>query len=302
MFDVLIVGGGVAGITAGIYGARAGKKVAIIERFVPGGQIDSIGLIENYPGFKSVTGSELAESLFNHAKSAEVEFIFDEVVGFDLNRSLKKVVCLNQTYEAQSIILAMGSASRELNISGEKKFFGKGVSYCAMCDGNFFKGKSVAVVGSGDSAVSNSLYLSNICKEVFLLSKNNLKLQNYTEEDLQEKDNIKVYKNVQTKAFKGDEKLEKVMFVDGEEEKECVVEGAFVAIGRTPPTEILENEIELDHRGYIVCGDDLQTSKKGVFACGDVVSGSIKQIVVAGGMGVLALNEALKYVALKNKK
>ncbi len=302
MYDILIVGGGISGISAGIYCKRAGKKVAVVEKYVVGGQIDTIGKIENYPGFPSIQGRLLAENLFEQANQVGLEIIFDDVISFDFEQDEKKLICANQTLTCKAVILAMGCATRELNIQGEKEFFGKGVSYCAMCDGNFFKGKSVAVIGSGDGAVSNALYLSNICKDVHLFAKNNLNLFNYTEKDIQEKTNISLHKNVQVTKFEGNEKVKSLEFLDGEKIKNCEVEGVFVSIGRIPPTQNLEGKIELGDRGYIVCHDSVKTSMEGVFACGDVVEKSVKQIVTAGARGVIASLEAMSYVAKHKTK
>ena len=167
IYDILVVGGGPAVVTSVIYAKRAGRDVAIIEKFVIGGQLSLIGEIENYPGFSSIAGDELAKDFRNHAKSLDIPFIYDDISDFDLAGVIKIVVGKKQSYKAKAVILAMGSHPKELNIDGEKNFIGRGVSYCALCDGNFFKNQDVAVVGSGDSAVSDALYLSNICKNVY---------------------------------------------------------------------------------------------------------------------------------------
>ena len=162
IFDILIIGGGPAGITAGIYAKRAGKKVAIFEKFVPGGQVAQIGEIENYTGFKKVNGFDLAQNFYNHAKSLGLQFLMEEVLKVDFSGEIKKVFTKKNEYKAKAVILATGCKTRELNIAGEQEFKGRGVSYCAVCDGNFFKGQEVAVVGSGDSAVSDAIYLDKI--------------------------------------------------------------------------------------------------------------------------------------------
>ena len=297
MFDILIIGGGPAGISAGIYAKRAGKSVAIIEKSVPGGQVAVTGEVENYPGVGRLSGAELATKFYDHAISLGVEFIFDEALEAFLKGKIKRVKCRNATYQAKAVIIAMGCYSRELNVSGEKKFFGRGVSYCATCDGNFFKGKDVAVVGSGDSAVSNALYLSEICKSVSLFAKNNLKLRAYKEENLTAVKNIEVFKNVKVTEIVGDEKIEGIKYIADKKEHLKKVEGIFVSIGRNPDTELLAGKIKLDEKGYVVPKKQVYTNISGVFACGDVANPTLKQIVTATNTGAIAATEAIKYLA-----
>lgn len=301
VFDILIVGGGPAGITAGIYAKRANKRVAIIEKYMPGGQVASIGDIENYPGFDKISGFDLAQKFYNQAKSIGIEFIFSTATNYDLKGKIKKVYCGDKVYEAKTVILALGSTSRELDVEGEKKFFGKGVSYCAVCDGNFFKGKDVAVIGSGDSSVSDAIYLSNVCKSVNVLAKNSFdKLKGHAISDVEKYENIKLYKNVKVTKIAGEDKLRGVVFEDRGEEKELKVDGVFVAIGRYPDTSALKEQLELDEKGYIVTHDEVVTSIDGVFACGDVNKNSLKQIVTASAQGALATTQAMIYIA-KNR-
>ena len=299
MFDVLIIGGGPAGISAGIYAKRAGKNVGIIEKSVPGGQVALTGEVENYPGVGKTTGPDLSMNFYNHAVDLGIEFIFDEAVEVFLKGKVKRVKCRNADYKAKTVIIAMGCYSRELNVSGEKKFFGRGVSYCATCDGNFFKGKDVAVVGSGDSAVSNALYLSEICSSVSLFAKNNLKLRAYKEEELTARENIEVFKNVKVTEIVGDEKIEGIKYIADKKEHLKKVEGIFVSIGRNPDTELLKGKIKLDEKGYVIPKKQVYTNVSGVFVCGDVANPTLKQIVTATSLGAIAATEAIKYLAKK---
>lgn len=299
IYDVLIIGGGPAGITAGIYAKRAGREVAIMEKFVVGGQIALIGQIENYPGFSSVGGDELAKSFLNHAKSLEIPFIYEDVIDYDFSDEIKKVITKKEIYYAKTIILAMGSHSKELNIEGEKELIGKGVSYCALCDGNFFKKQDVAVVGSGDSAVSDALYLSNICNKVYVLTKDKLKLNNYSEDNLQERDNVVVLKGAISKKIVGEDRVNMLEYEKDGGLNTLAVNAIFVAIGRKPDTENLQGKIKLNDRGFIETDDKMQTSINGVFACGDVRNNVIKQIATAVGDGAIAGSEANKYVLRK---
>lgn len=301
IYDILVVGGGPAGVTSAIYAKRAGRDVAIIEKFVIGGQLSLIGEIENYPGFSSIAGDELAKDFRNHAKSLDIPFIYDDISDYDFAGEVKIVASKKQSYKAKAVILAMGSHPKELNIDGEKNFIGRGVSYCALCDGNFFKNQDVAVVGSGDSAVSDALYLSNICKNVYVLTKNQLKLNNYSEDDLSERENIKVLKGAISKQIEGDNKVQTLVYGKDGEESNLDVNAVFVAIGRKPDTDNLKDKINLNDRGFIETNDRMETSTKGVYACGDVRTSVIKQIATAVGDGAIAGNEASKYVLIMDK-
>lgn len=301
IYDILVVGGGPAGVTSAIYAKRAGRDVAIIEKFVIGGQLSLIGEIENYPGFSSIAGDELAKDFRNHAKSLDIPFIYDDISDYDFAGEVKTVASKKQSYKTKAVILAMGSHPKELNIDGEKNFIGRGVSYCALCDGNFFKNQDVAVVGSGDSAVSDALYLSNICKNVYVLTKNQLKLNNYSEDDLSERENIKVLKGAISKQIEGDNKVQTLVYEKDGEESNLDVNAVFVAIGRKPDTDNLKDKINLNDRGFIETNDRMETSTKGVYACGDVRTSVIKQIATAVGDGAIAGNEASKYVLIMDK-
>lgn len=298
-YEILIVGGGSAGITAAIYAKRAGRKVAIIEKFVAGGQLNLISDIENYTGFERVLGTDLAMSFYKHAISLDIPFIYDEIVDFKLNGDIKELIGRRKKYSARAVILAQGCHPRVLGIEGEEKFKGQGVSYCAVCDGNFFKGKNTAVVGSGDAAFSDALYLSSLCNKVYVLTKSELKLHNYTENDLKEKSNIEIIKGGLSKEILGEKFVEKLIYEQDGKEKSLEVEGVFVAIGRRPETDCLQGELSLSSRGFIVCDENMRTNIEGVFACGDVREGNLKQIATAVGEGAIAGNEASKFVLRK---
>lgn len=298
MYDILIIGGGPGGICAAIYAKRANKKVAIIERAVPGGQVAEIGKIENYPGFSFISGNDLSLNFYNQTQRLGVEFIFDEANNFKLKGKVKKVECTNGTYEAKTIIIAIGSNPRELNVPGERKFFGKGVSYCAICDANFFKGQKVAVVGSGDSAFSNAIYLSNICSSVDIFAKNNLeKLKAYNEEMMKKYKNIKIHKNAKVIDVIGKDKAEGLKYESDGSEKIENFDGIFVAIGRTPDTARFEGQLKLNEKGYIITKNEVFTNIKGVYACGDVCESALKQIVVAASGGATAALKAIEYLS-----
>lgn len=300
IYDTIIVGGGPAGLAAGIYLARANKKVAVVEKMALGGQVAEIAVIENYPGFESITGAELSMNIYKHAKKLSVEFILDEAVSYEFQEKIKKVTTRNGCFEAKTIILALGSEARPLNIENEKKYIGKGLSYCATCDGNFFKGKDVAVVGSGDSAISNALYLTNIANKVYVISKYDpMKLKNYVYDEIKKEQKLEFILKANVKDFVCEENIAGLKYEQNGKEKEISIDGVFVSIGRNPDTENLKGLVELDEKGYILTDKNFQTSTAGVYAVGDVVSGNMKQIVTAASSGAQASASVLEYLSKK---
>lgn len=294
IYDIIIVGGGPAGLTAAIYAKRANKNVLVIERALYGGQVAVIGEIENYPGFLSIQGAALAEVFYSQAKKLGVTFVHDNMIDLKLGE-MKKVVCKKATYEAKAVVLALGSMSRELNVEGEKKFIGSGVSYCATCDGNFFKNKKVAVVGSGDSAVASALYLQSLASEVVIISNHTkLKLKAYTPEVFKRLNKTSIIYETQVQSINGQEKVESVTISSEKGTKEILVDGVFVTIGRKPDTKMLAGTLNLDKFGYIITDESMHTSADGVYACGDVSTAKVKQIVTATAGGAIAATEAIK--------
>ena len=294
LYDVLIVGGGPAGITAGIYAKRAGRNVAIIEKYAPGGQLNFIGKIENYPGFEEIEGSDLAMKFDAHARKIGVPFIYDEVIDYDFSGKEKTVMGKKSKYLAKTIILALGCHTKELNIEGEKEFKGRGVSYCAVCDGAFFKGKTVAVVGSGDSAFSDAEYLTGVADHVYLLTKDHLKVHNYSAQAFDENPKVTILKGALSTKIEGKDAVEKLYYKQDGKDLSIDVDAVFVAIGRKPDTSKLEGNLKLTENGYIITDDKMQASVEGVFAIGDVRDGTIRQIATAVGDGALAGTEAMK--------
>lgn len=292
IFDIVIIGSGPSGLTAAVYAKRAGKNVLVIERSILGGQVATISEIENYPGFSKIAGIELADSFVAQAKQLGVVILQDELVDINHKGKMVSVICKKSVYKAKALILALGSSSRHIGAEGEQEFLGRGVSYCATCDGNFFRGKNVIVVGSGDSAVSNALYLKNICANVSIISKYpQLKLKSFSQSVLSRLDNVKIYYGSNVKKIIGKEFVEAVV-IDSQAQP-ILTDGVFVAIGRIPDTDFLKNKITLDEKGFIVVDENMCTSMKGVYACGDVISSSIKQIVTAAASGVVVATKVL---------
>ena len=293
IYDAIIVGGGPAGISAGIQLKRANKSVAIIEKFAGGGQLNMLGKVENYPGFLNIDGADLAEVFRSHAKKFEVPFIYDDIQKYDLKGEVKVVTGTHGVYQAKTIVLAMGSHSRALNIKGEERFKGRGVSYCAVCDGNFFKGADVVVVGSGDSAVADTIYMAGIANKVTLLC-TQLKLEKYNKRQLA-LNNVEIVDNAVAKRVLGTKKVSSIIYEREGNELEINTDAVFVAIGRMPDTQSLRGQVELDERGFIITDEQMCTSQKGVFACGDVRNGQLKQIATAVGEGAIAGMNCVKF-------
>ena len=301
IYDILIIGGGPAGLTAGIYGRRAGKKVLIIERMMSGGQVALTSIVENYPGVETTDGISLATKMFEQATNLGVEFVYSDVHEYDLLGKTKIVRTHEGTFEGKTIILCLGASARQLNLENEKKFLGRGVSYCATCDGNFFKDKTVAVVGGGNTSLEDSLYLSNLAKKVYVIHRRDkFKGDEILVERLEcnsEKRNIEILLNSRVVKIDGTDKLSAITVENclTKEQKVLNVDGLFVAIGRKPDTELLTN-VELDENGYIITNDRMETNLEGVFSAGDVRKKQLRQIITACSDGAIASVSASEYI------
>ena len=307
MYDIIIVGGGPAGLTAAIYALRARKTVLMIEKLVVGGQVALTTNIENYPGFEAISGMDLASKMFMQAEKYGLETVFDDVVDYDITGEVKKIITPNKTYEGKTVILALGASARQLDIQSEKEFAGRGVSYCATCDGNFYKDKIVTVVGGGNSSISAVLYLANLAKKVYLVHRREtfraeqVEVQKVMSLTTGENPKVVFLPNSKIQDLEGNGKVESMIIENlktGETE-EFATDGIFVAIGRRPDTGFLNGTIELDDGGYIVTDGNMQTNLSGVYAAGDVRSGSLKQIVSAASDGAIAATKIIEYL---NKK
>lgn len=294
IYDAVIVGGGPAGISAGIYLKRAGKNVVIVERMAVGGQLNFINKIANYPGFVSVDGATLAGNFNKQIESLNIPVIFGEITDFDFSGKIKKLKTRKEELQTRSVILAVGGNPKELEIEGEKRLKGRGVSYCAECDGNFFKGKNVAVIGSNQIAIDGALYLSGLCKKVYFLARYDIKNLNLG--DLQRRENITIIQGASPQKIEGEDRVEKCIIMQNGQEKILSVDGIFIIAGNRPNTQALQGKIELTREGYILCDENLHTSQDGVFACGDVRKSKLKQIVTAVSDGALAAIEACAYL------
>lgn len=298
IYDMIVVGGGPAGLTACIYALRANKKVLLIERYMPGGQVAITNEIKNYPGFESIDGITLSTKMFMHASSYGLEMVVSDVTEFMLDGEIKKVKTYDGTFEAKTIILCLGASKKEMSLENEKKFLGRGVSYCATCDGNFYKGKTVAVVGGGNVAVEEALYLSNLASKVYLIHRRDeLRAEAIEVEKLDKSSNIEKKYGYIVSSLNGGDRLESINIINNATKKEekLEVDGIFIAIGRTPDTDLIKDKLNLEN-GYIVTDEKMATNISGVFAAGDVRKTSLRQIVTACSDGAIAATSANMYI------
>ena len=298
MYDIIVIGAGPAGLTAAIYACRASKKTLVLEATPYGGQIITTLDIENYPGEEHISGVDFAKKLYTQAKNLGAEFEFEKVVEIVDNGETKLVKTEDDEYEAKAVIIATGTETRKLGIENEAKLTGRGVSYCATCDGAFYKNKTVAVAGGGSSALYEASYLANLVKKLYLIHRRNeFRGEDALVKELQEKENVEFIMNSNVDKIIGDDKVEKIVIKDNDgNTRELEIDGLFVAIGRTPSNQNFENVVDLDESGYIESGEDCKTKTAGVFVAGDNRKKTTRQIVTATADGAIAASAAIKYI------
>lgn len=296
-FDCVIIGSGVAGMTAAIYLKRANLNILLIEKNIPGGQINRSSSIENYPGFKNVDGPTLAMSIYEQVMNLDVNYQYDEVVSIEKQEKLFLLKTKNNEYLTKTVIVATGRQPRELGLPNEKQLVGRGISFCALCDGFFYKGKEVAIVGGGNSALEEALYLSEICTKVYIILRSNkFKADVLFQDKIKEKSNIIVKYNKEIKELKEeDNRLSKIILNDSEE---LDAKGLFIYIGSTPDSSFLK-DVEVDN-GYIITDKTMKTNVEGIFACGDVIKKEVYQLATSIGEGAEAANSVSKYLNTTN--
>ena len=302
IIDVLIIGSGPGGMTAAIYAARAGLRTVIFEKTSIGGQMAYTNEIENFPGIEKTSGFELASTLDKQAKSFNTEYINEEVKSIKKEGSLFSVVTSNNEYYAYTVILALGASPRNLGLESEKRLRGSGVSYCATCDGNFYRGAEVAVIGGGNTAFEDALFLANICKKVYIIHRRSeFRAEKILQEQVKKTENIEIIANSIPKDILGKFEVEGIVITDNEgNEKTIPVQGVFVAVGTIPNSEAFRDFVDVNDAGYIVTDKNMQTSVPGVFAVGDVRDTVLRQIVTACADGAIAAQAAGKIV-LENR-
>ena len=302
VYDVLILGGGPAGYTAAMYAARAGLRVAVLERLAAGGQMALTHQVDNYPGFdEGVDGFELGMRMQKGAERFGAETIFAEVQSVKLNQEIKELHTDQGVYYGRTVIVATGANPRKLGLPMEQELTGRGVHYCAACDGMFYRGKTVVLVGGGNSAVADALVLSRVAEKVILVHRRDtLRASKIYHEPLQRAQNLEFRWNSEVVALQHGDRLEGVVLrnkVTGEEEQ-IPCDGVFVSIGRTPATELFAGQLDLDESGCIVAGESTATNLPGVYAVGDVRTKAVRQIVTATADGAVAAHEIEEYLAL----
>lgn len=292
MYDIIIIGAGPAGLTAAIYALRANKKVLVLEAKTYGGQIVNASNIENYPGIKSISGFDFSTNLYNQVKDLGGEIKIETVININ---DKKEVTTNKDKYNTKAIIIATGSNNRKLNIDKEEDFIGKGVSYCATCDGAFYKDKDVMVVGGGNTALEDSLYLSNIVNKVYLVHRRDeFRGENKFVEEIKSKDNIELVLNSTIKSINGLDTLESVDVIDKDNNITNIkVNGLFIAIGQEPKNEIFKNIINIDSNGYIETNDGVHTNIDGIYVAGDCRNKDLRQLTTAVSDGSIAATTAI---------
>lgn len=303
MYDIIIVGGGTAGLSAAIYGVRSGKSVLILEKAAYGGQIINSPEVENYPGIKKISGVEFARGLYDQAISLGAEFENGQVIRVEDSDDYKRVFVAGngeqeRCYEARSVILATGVKNRPLGVDREQELIGAGVSYCATCDGMFFRGREVAVVGGGNTALEDAIFLSNYCSKVYVIHRRDkFRGEDSQLQILKQKDNVEFILNSVVVGLKAQGVLEAVELQDTVtgEKTELPVSGLFVAIGKISDNDNFDNLVKLDETGYIHAAEDCKTDVAGIFAAGDCRTKNVRQLATAAADGAVAALAACEY-------
>ena len=299
MYDLIIIGSGPAGLSAAIYGKRAGLEVLVLEKnYMSGGQVLNTYEVDNYLGLPGINGFDMGMQFREHADKLGVEHAEGEVIGIEDGR-VKKVITTDKEYEAYAVILAMGASHAHLNVPGEVELTGRGVSYCATCDGAFYRGKTVAVVGGGDVALEDAVYLARFCEKVYLIHRRDeFRGAKILQKQVEALENIEVLYSHTVEEICGEETVSKLVIKDVKsgETKDLAVEGIFIAVGIVPATNWLPDWIEKDEKGYVVATEEGETSITGIYAAGDIRTKALRQIITAVADGANAAVRAGQYV------
>ena len=299
MYDIIVIGGGPAGMTAAIYARRAAKTVLVLEAVSCGGQILNTPDIENYPIEAHVSGFDFSTRVQAQAKGLGAEFAFERAVEIRDEDGCKTVVTTKNTYQAKAVILATGSENRKLGVEDEDRLVGRGVSYCATCDGNFYRNKVVAVVGGGNTALEDALYMADLAKQVYLIHRrDSFRGEETNVARLKEKGNVEFVYNANVTRLIAEKRLKAIEVTNKLDGSVRTIElnGLFIAVGRVPENQSFANLVQLDEAGYVVAGEDCHTSAEGVFVAGDNRTKALRQLVTATADGAMAATEAVKYI------
>lgn len=301
IYDIIIIGGGPAGYTAALYAARAGLDTLVVEKFSVGGQMTLTDVIDNYPGFEEgIDGISLGFKMQQSAERFGAKTEYDEVVEADLKGEIKTVYGTADKYQSKAVIIATGANPRELGIENEQQYVGKGIHYCAHCDGRFYKDKVVAVVGGGNSAAEDSIYLSRLAKKVYLIHRRDeLRATKVYHKPLSDAENIEFIWNSEVKEISAEKRVSGIKVKNNKtsEIMGLACDGVFVSIGRKPVTDIFKGQIELDENGYIIADESTKTNIDGVYAVGDVRTKALRQVVTAVSDGAIAVHFAEEYLS-----
>ena len=283
MYDIIIIGMGISGITAGIYAKRSNKKILLIDKGMPGGLLNNIDKVSNYPGIPEITGPDFAEILEKQVKSLDIPYVLEEVKSLELNEEIKKVITDKNTYEAKRVVLAMGRKPKYLGLDNEKSLLGKGLSTCAVCDAFFYKNEDIAIVGTGNSALQEALYLANIVSHIYLINRRNgFRGEEMLVENIKKNPKIEIIYNANIKSM--NEENNKLASITLDNGTTLNVKGVFIYVGYKPATEFIPKEI-LDENGYVKVNEKLETEIKGLYAIGDIINKDTYQLVTAAADG-----------------
>ncbi len=301
-YDIAIIGSGPAGLSAAIYAARGGLKTIVFERGVVGGQITVTQEVENYPGFyETLSGFELMDAMKKHADKFGTELCEEEVKGIGLQGLCKIIETSKKIYHAKTLIIATGAHPRKLNVPGEDKYFGKGVSYCATCDGSFYRDKVVTVVGGGDSAVEEAMFLTRFAKKVYVIHRRDeLRAVQIIQQRAFENPKIEFIWNSEIQEIAGNNFVEYINIYNKKEQKhwDLKVDGVFVYVGILPNNELIESRLDLDEQGFVKVDYSMHTNIPGIYAAGDIVSKKLRQVITAASDGAIAAWSAEKWLTI----
>lgn len=299
-YDVIVVGAGPAGITAALYLKRGNINCCIIEKSAPGGQMNKTSIVENYLGIKSISGPDLAYKFYEQITALNIEQKFEEVIEIKPDKGYKTIITNKDTYTAKSVILAIGREPKKLNTKNSNDLEGRGISFCSLCDGALYKNEDVAIIGGGNSALEESLFLSDICKSVTIINRSaKLTGDEVLKEKVLERKNIEVMYNATVEGFNSQKTtLESITIKQNEEQKNLKVKACFIFIGYEPATKFLKNLEILDEKGYINVDDSCRTKIKGIYAAGDIVKKEAYQIITASADGAIAAVSCMKDLSL----
>lgn len=288
MYDVIIIGMGISGITAAIYAKRSNKKVLLIDKAMPGGTLNNIDKVSNYPGLVDISGPDFAANLFKQIKTLDIPYKLEEVKALKLTDNVKVIETTNNTYQAKNVILAMGRRPKMLGLENESSLLGRGISTCALCDAFFYKDKDIAVIGTGNSALQETLYLANIVNKIYLINRRDgFRGDSMLVDQIKSLDNIEIIYNANIKELNSENnKLSEIIF---DNNKHIKVEGLFIYIGSIPETKIVPEDI-LDSDGYVIVDEYLKTKLPGVYAIGDIIKKDVYQLVTAAADGARVIS------------